>query len=47
MAGFAITLQLVARWTAAVKTTHGVAARAFTAPVGIGTLIYICGKKGR
>lgn len=41
LAGFAVTLQLVARRTAAVETTHGVAARAFTAPIGIGTLIYI------
>lgn len=41
LAGFAVTLQLVAGWAAAVKATHSVTARALAAPVGTGAFVHI------
>lgn len=47
MAGFAVTLQLVAGWAAAVKATHSVTAWALATPVGTGAFVHICGEKRR
>lgn len=41
LTGFAVFIQLLPRWTAAVETSDGVAAESLAASVGLLTLIHI------